>query len=216
MLEASLTRRLPDFALEVEFKVDSQRVLVLRGRSGAGKTTLLQCLAGLARPSPGLIRLEGRVLYSSRDGIDVPARHRNIGYLFQDCALFPHLTVRQNVFYGMNSRKVARAAGPRPDPMDLLDSFGVAHLAGRYPRQLSGGEGQRVALARALAARPGLLLLDEPFSALDRETGMGLRREIKKIHREWGIPLILVSHHQEDETFFGGHVLTLEKGRVLA
>jgi len=136
-----------------------------------------------------------------------------MGYLFQDYALFPHLTVRQNVQYGVRCRKNNKE-GSLFAPEELLDSFGVGHLSGRYPRQLSGGEKQRVALARALAVRPQLLLLDEPFSALDKNTKTVLRKEIKRLHREWRIPFVLVTHDEEDAVYLGDKIITLENGKV--
>lgn len=187
--------------------------MVLWGPSGAGKTTVLQCLAGLQSPSSGLIKLNGRVLYSSGPKTDVPTRLRNVGYLFQDYALFPHMTVRDNVLYGV---KCGRQSdwGTTKGLAELLNSFGVGHLTHRYPRQLSGGERQRVALARALAAKPQLLLLDEPFSALDRKTKISLRKELKRIHQNWKIPFILVTHDEEDAGFLGEKTILLENGKA--
>lgn len=211
MLEARLTKRLEEFTLDVDLRADS-RIVVLWGRSGAGKTTLLHCLAGLIRPDSGLIRLNGMTLYSARKKVNVPTRLRNIGYLFQDYALFPHMTVMQNLVYGLGGKGRRRPDQAR-DPLELLDSFGVGHLADRYPRQLSGGEKQRAALARALTVQPQLLLLDEPFSALDMNTKFVLRRELKEIHRQWKIPFILVSHDEEDARFLGDIIVFVERGK---
>ena len=210
MLEAKFSKKLWHFNLELELNVDHQ-ILVLWGPSGAGKTTVLHCLAGLRKPSAGFINLNGRTLYSSEDTINVPTRLRNVGYLFQDYALFPHLTVKQNVLYGLKSKKPRRDVAP-VDPVDLLNSFGVGHLVDRYPRQLSGGEKQRVALARALAVQPELLLLDEPFSALDKNTKVRLRQELKDLQRLWQIPFVLVSHDEEDAGYLGDRILSLQKG----
>lgn len=211
MLEAQFTKKLWHFTIDLYLKVDN-RIMVLWGPSGSGKTTVLNCLAGLLRPSSGFIKLSDQTLYSSGEKINVPARFRNAGYLFQDYALFPHMTVKQNVLYGLKSRKRMQD-GSSPDPVELLDSFGVGHLIDRYPRQLSGGEKQRVALARALVVQPRLLLLDEPFSALDKHTRSNLRQELKKLHRQWQIPFVLVSHDEEDASFLGDVILTLEKGQ---
>lgn len=212
MLEAQFSKQLWHFTLEMQLEVKNE-ILVLWGPSGAGKTTVLQCLAGLFRPSGGFIKLNRRVLFSSEQGLDVPTRFRKIGYLFQDYALFPHMTVRRNVMYGLRGKRGQPGKGAL-DPVQLLDSFGVGHLVDRYPRQLSGGEKQRVALARALAVQPELLLLDEPFSALDKSTRNVLRQEVKRLHRQWGIPFILVTHDEEDANFLGDRTILLEKGML--
>lgn len=211
MLEAQFMKKLWHFNLKIDISLDSQ-ILVLWGPSGSGKTTVLQCLAGLRRPSAGLVRLNGRVLYSSINRVEVPTRFRNIGYLFQDFALFPHMSVKQNVLYGLKCQR-SRPKGTALDPVELLHSFGVGHLTDRYPRQLSGGEKQRVALARALAVQPQLLLLDEPFSALDRNIKQTLLEEVKKLHRQWRIPFVLVTHDETDATFLGDRLIFLENGR---
>lgn len=211
MLEACFTKKLWHFTLDVELKVDNQ-ILVLWGSSGAGKTTILHCLAGLVKPTSGLIKLNNQVLYSMEEKINVPTRFRKVGYLFQDYALFPHMTVKQNVLYGIKSKKIQQGC-PHPNPVELLHSFGVGHLVDRHPLQLSGGEKQRVALARALALQPELLLLDEPFSALDKNNKMNLMQELKELHRKWKIPFIMVSHNEDEARFLGDEILTLEQGR---
>lgn len=212
MIEAEFTKNLWHFPLELNFKLDSE-ILVLWGPSGAGKTTVLHCLAGLRKPSCGFIKLNGRILYSSKDKVNLPTRLRNAVCLFQDFALFPHLTVKENVMYGLKKNKRAGNGKAPAGPLDLLKSFGVDHLIDRYPRQLSGGEKQRVALARALAVQPELLLLDEPFSALDRPTKVKLRQELKDLHHLWRIPFVLVSHDEDDAAFLGDRILFLENGR---
>jgi len=212
MLEANLTKKLWHFTLDVQLKVDNQ-ILILLGPSGSGKTTILHLLAGLFRPDEGFIKINDRILYSSGEKINNPPQSRNIGYLFQNYALFPHMTVRQNVFYGLKCKK-CKQDGSALDPVELLISFGIGHLIDRYPSQLSGGEQQRVALARALIVQPKLLLLDEPFSALDRNTKVSLRQELKKLHQQWQIPFVLVSHDEEDAQFLGDVIVTLENGQA--
>jgi molybdate transport system ATP-binding protein len=212
MLEVRFTKKLWHFTLAVDIAAKNE-ILVLWGPSGAGKTTVLHCLAGLSDPGKGLIKLNDTILYSTEDKINIQTRFRKVGYLFQDYALFPHLTVRQNVLYGLKSRKATGSHPPR-EPVELLDSFGVSHLVDRYPRQLSGGEKQRVALARALAVQPRLLLLDEPFSALDRNIKLSLRQDIKKLHEKWRIPFVVVTHDEEDAAFLGDRIISLEKGHT--
>lgn len=213
MLQVKWQKKLWHFDLNVCLEVDN-RIVVLWGASGAGKTTILQCLAGLQKPDRGIIRLNNRVLYSSGDRVNIPPRRRNVGYLFQDYALFPHMNVMQNVMYGLKCRHSRRAA--ELNPVELLNSFRVGHLLDRYPAQLSGGEKQRVALARALAVKPEILLLDEPFSALDRDTGVKLRKELKRIHRRWGIPFILVSHNEEDAGYLGDLIVPVRQGQAVS
>ncbi|MBM7855069.1 molybdate transport system ATP-binding protein [Desulfohalotomaculum tongense] len=212
VLEVNFSKKLWRFDLNVEFKLKNQ-IMVLWAPSGAGKTTILHCLAGLLTPSTGWIKLNSKVLYSSAEKINVPTRYRDIGYLFQDYALFPHLTVRENVMYGLRSKKQRRNSCEHYC-MELLESFGVGHLVERYPYQLSGGEKQRVALARALAVQPKLLLLDEPLSAVDRDMRINLRRELKILHRRWQIPFIIVTHDEEEARFLGDKILNLKNGYV--
>ncbi len=208
MLKAQFSKKLWNFNLNINLELENQ-ILVLWGASGAGKTTILHCIAGLLTPSEGLIELNNRILYSSVEKNNVPSRNRDIAYLFQNYALFPHMTVRENVNYGLKSHKSASFI----EPIQVLDSCGVKHLTNRYPGQLSGGEKQRVALARALVVQPKLLLLDEPFSALDRINKESLRHEIKRLHKEWLIPFILVTHDEEDASFLGDLVVGIENGR---
>jgi molybdate transport system ATP-binding protein len=212
-LVAEIIKPLPVFRLEVKVGVANE-ILVVLGPSGAGKTTLLQCLAGLQRPREGEITLNGRVLFSSTTRINLPPRHRRVGYVFQDYALFPHLTVQQNAAYGMKRDRYGWAGGLGVS--EVLDMLRISHLAHRYPGQISGGERQRTALARALLAGPELLLLDEPLSALDRETRLLLRGELKSLQRRWGIPFILVTHDLEEAEFLGDRVIRLERGKVVA
>ncbi len=211
MLKTKIIKKLWHFTVELELELDNS-IMVLWGHSGAGKTTFLHCLAGLCKPSSGIILLNDRTLYSSVEKVNVPTRLRNIGYLFQDYALFPHMTVKQNVMYGLKNYKHLHLTKSPVNPLELLNSFGVGHLVDRYPSQLSGGEKQRVALARALAVQPELLLLDEPFSALDKNSKIKLRQEIKDIHTRWQIPFILVTHDEEDAGFLGDRIFTLNKG----
>lgn len=211
MLEARFHKKLWHFTLDVNIEARDQ-IVVLWGPSGAGKTTILHCLAGLTTPSSGFIKLEDRILYSSLDKINLPARSRQIGYLFQDYALFPHMTVQENIVYGLKNKK--DLSEKAAEPIAMLNSFGIGHLTDRYPRQLSGGEKQRVALARALLVQPRLLLLDEPFSALDKRTKISLREEIKKLQAHWKIPFLLVTHDEEDAESLGDVIISIDKGRI--
>ncbi|NDV12591.1 ATP-binding cassette domain-containing protein [Crenobacter caeni] len=203
------------FALDIEFGCDTQR-LVLLGPSGSGKSLTLKAIAGLMTPDAGRIRLGGRTLFDAARGVALPARARKMGYLFQDYALLPHLTVRQNVAFGVagsrwfNPSRRVRA----PEAERWIEAFGLGALADAYPHTLSGGQRQRAALARALAAKPEALLLDEPFAALDAPLRAHMRAELGELLAQTGIPLILISHDPDDATAFGDTVFTLADGRL--
>jgi molybdate transport system ATP-binding protein len=212
MLTVNIEKDLADFRLRIAFELDN-RILVLWGPSGAGKTTTLECLAGLRKPDRGEIMLQEQVLYSSSARLDLPARLRHIGYLFQDHNLFPHMTVEQNIKYGIPKiQGKQRTANHR----ELMEQFGIQHLGGRYPHQISGGERQRAALIRALVTEPRLLLLDEPFSSLDQQAHVSLRDTIRELHAQWNIPVIVVTHDQGDAEQLGHTVITLDRGAQIA
>ena len=192
--------------------VGEPRVTVFLGPSGSGKTTVLRCLAGLERPQRGHVRLGDSVWFDAARGVSLAPDRRDIGVLFQDYALFPHLTVEKNVAFA--ARGVAsRAAALRV--AELLDAFRLRGLERRLPRQLSGGQQQRVALARAVFRRPRLLLLDEPLSALDRPTGDEVREELRALIRELAIPAYVVSHDRADALALADHTVLLDEGRII-
>lgn len=204
------------FCLDVDYVLSLRRgPVVLFGASGSGKSLTLQCLAGLMRPDSGRIRLKDDVLYDSSQGLCLPARERRLGYMFQEYALFPHLTVLANVAYARSGGRVWR---PAPDLQDevllMLERLGIAHLAQRRPGEISGGQRQRVALARALFARPRLLLLDEPFSALDPLLRERLRGELAECLREAGIPLLMITHDPLDVEAFAASLAVYAGGRA--
>jgi|CXWK01.1.fsa_nt_gi molybdate transport system ATP-binding protein len=206
-LVADFTLRRPDFHLHVQLAMGAE-VLVLFGPSGSGKTTTLSAIAGLLVPDRGRILVNGELLFE-RDGgrgINVPARKRHIGYVFQHYALFPHLTALQNVAYPLAGRG-EQAAG-------FLERMNLAHLADRYPHELSGGQQQRVAIARALAAAPRVLLLDEPFSALDVAARQRLQRELLGWQRELDLPVIYVTHRLEDAFAVGQRLAVMREGQL--
>jgi molybdate transport system ATP-binding protein len=184
--------------------LDRAQVTVLFGASGSGKTTLLRLLAGLDRPDAGLIQFGHAVWHDSERGIHQKPEQRRAGFLFQDYALFPHLTVARNVAFAASPET---AAG-------VLKRFGVADLAQRYPRELSGGQQQRVALARAVAAGPSLLLLDEPLSALDAATRTRTRAELRRMLRESGVPSIVVTHDRMEAVALGDWMAVIVAGRI--
>jgi molybdate transport system ATP-binding protein len=187
-------------------------VTVFLGASGAGKTTVLRCLAGLERPQRGHIRFGERVWFDAVRHVHVPPDKRDVGVLFQDYALFPHLTVERNVAFGARDMTPA-ATSQRVS--ELLDIFRLRGLERRLPRQLSGGQQQRVALARAVFRRPNLLLLDEPLSALDRPTGDEVREELRGLIRTLSIPTYIVSHDRADALTLADRTVLLDEGRII-
>jgi molybdate transport system ATP-binding protein len=191
---------------------DAFSISVLFGPSGSGKTTVLRCLAGLEIPTRGTIRLGGETWFDSARALSLPPQRRGIGYLFQEYALFPHLTVARNITYSLGG---SAAAERRCRTADMIDLLGLAGLEGRYPRQLSGGQQQRVALARALVRRPRLLLLDEPLSALDAPTREQLRPELRRVLGELHTCALVVTHDRIEAIALGDSVVVLDAGRVL-
>ncbi|RMF34181.1 MAG: ABC transporter ATP-binding protein [Chloroflexi bacterium] len=210
-LVADIEKQLEHFRLALRLEVGTE-VLVLFGPSGAGKTTVLNAIAGLVTPDAGEITLDGRPFFRRhRPGpaVNLPARKRRIGYVFQQYALFPHLTALENVAYPLRRRRDGRQQA-----MLLLRKMGIAHLAHRYPREMSGGQQQRVAIARALAAEPQVLLLDEPFSALDATLRERLQRELRDLQRELGLVVLYVTHSLEDAFAVGHRLAVIRQGRV--
>lgn len=206
MIELNIEKRLAFFTLRAEFSVDAITA-VLWGESGAGKTSLLDCIAGLSPPDFGWIRLDGELVYSSETGIDVPTRDRRTGYVFQDYALFPHLNAEQNVALALPPDQIWRAT-------EYLERFGLGASRTRLPHVLSGGEKQRLALARALAARPRVLLLDEPFSALDMKTRERTYREFLELRDELKISVLMVTHSRCEAETLGHYVIEMNEGRT--
>ena len=211
-LEVQIEKKLSDFALEVSFRAEAEPLSIL-GASGAGKTMLLRCIAGLERPDRGRIKLNDRVFFDSESHLNIPARQRRVGLLFQNYALFPHRTVAQNIAFGLEglprderSKKVAA----------LIERTHLPGLENRYSRTLSGGEQQRVALARALAIEPEALLLDEPLSALDTHLRSQLEIQLQETFAAYRRPTLLVTHNMEEAYRLGVRLLVLSRGKVAA
>jgi molybdate transport system ATP-binding protein len=210
-LDVRLVKRLPGFSLDVEWTA-GEGVAALFGPSGAGKTLTLQCLAGLLEPDAGRIVVDGRVLFDAEARVDLPPQRRQIGYVFQGYALFPHLSVAGNIGFGLRDR--ARAEGRRRTA-DVIARMGLEGLEARRPHELSGGQRQRVALGRALAPDPALLLLDEPLSALDATLRQSLRDDLRRILAEWGTTAVLVTHDFTEAYRLGDRIVVYEAGRVI-
>ena len=213
-LTAGFTKTYPGGASiqgELRLPIDTHSVTILFGPSGCGKTTVLRVIAGLERPDSGLIRCGDDVWFEAGSRISLSPQERNIGFVFQDYALFPHLTIRQNIGYALRGIPKGEKAR-RIDRM--LERFELADLGRRYPWQISGGQKQRVALARALIRSPRLLLLDEPLSALDTSLREEVRDELRGHLRKIGIPTILVTHDREETRLLGDQLVVMDKGRV--
>jgi molybdate transport system ATP-binding protein len=200
------------FNLHIEISV-APGITILLGPSGAGKTTLLDCLAGLRRPDSGRIVAGGETLFDDEQKIDLPTQRRRCGYLFQTLALFPHMTARENVEYGMHH--LPREERQRKSEK-ILQSFRISELGDRKPGQVSGGERQRVALARALVTEPRFLLLDEPLTALDAATKSRIIDDLRDWNRVHNIPILYVTHERREAYALGDRVIVLESGAVIA
>jgi molybdate transport system ATP-binding protein len=202
------------FELDVRLSTDSQRIVII-GPSGAGKSLTLKAIAGLLRPDAGHIRLDNHILFDAARGIDLPPQKRALAYVFQDYALFPHLTVRQNIAFPLVGGWFNPRRHHRHEQADYwCEAFQLGHVADQYPDELSGGQKQRTALARALVTHPRALLLDEPFAALDRELRALMRKELKELQQRLQVPMVLITHDPEDAEVFGDHVLNLRDGRL--
>lgn len=204
------------FTLDVSL-TSGARVIGLAGPSGSGKTTLLELLAGLRRPEQGQIVVAGAVLLDSAQGVDVPTHRRRVGYVPQDGALFPHMTVQANVLYGVASMPDAGAPELPQAGLTLAavaEALDIAALLPRAVTDLSGGERQRVALARALMARPRLLLLDEPLSGVDRARKLAILPYLRTLRDRWNVPMVYVSHDADELAMLADEVHTLREGRL--
>jgi molybdate transport system ATP-binding protein len=210
-LQLSVQKDLGGFRLDVSWQVGNE-LAVLFGYSGAGKSTTFQMIAGLMQPDNGSILLNDRVLYDSAAKINLAPQKRHLGYLFQDLALFPHMTVRQNVLYGASGRTREEKEDAAEE---MLRRFRMSGLGRRFPGQISGGQKQRVALARALAGHPQALLLDEPFSALDMPVRRDMRDMVMEIQRSFRIPVILVTHDADEAEAIADRMIVYSSGKVL-
>ena len=211
-LSVAVRRHVGDFLLDVTLDADNG-IMALVGASGSGKTLTLRAIAGLLTPESGRISTGERVLFDAGHGINVPARDRRIGYVFQQYALFPHFSVAQNVGYGLHDLAVDQRRSRVEEMLALVD---LSAFSQRMPRTLSGGEQQRVALARSLAPRPAALLLDEPLSAVDAPLRVRLGEQLVQIVRHLSIPIVLVTHDMSEAVRIADQVVHLERGRVVS
>ncbi|SDI38127.1 ABC transporter ATP-binding protein [Alteribacillus bidgolensis] len=213
MVSCQIKKSLGNFELNVDFTMENE-TLVIVGHSGCGKSTTLRALSGLLTPDEGVIEVEGQVFFNKEKKINVSPEYREIGFLFQNYALFPHMTIFENVAYGLAARKLLKPEIERR-VIEQLEQLNILAYADNIPAELSGGQQQRVALARALVLKPKLLLLDEPLSALDVTTRDRVRRELKKTLAELKIPAIVVTHDYEDAISLGHRIMVMDGGRVI-
>ncbi|MGU9827399.1 molybdenum ABC transporter ATP-binding protein [Pseudomonas sp. H1D6A] len=213
MIEVRLKLNYPGFALEVDLKLPGRGVTALYGHSGSGKTTCLRCIAGLERAEDGFVQINDQVWQDSRNGLFVPPHKRALGYVFQEASLFPHLSVRANLEFGF--KRIARQQR-RVDMAHATELLGIAHLLDRHPQHLSGGERQRIGIARALLTSPQLLLMDEPLAALDSKRKSEILPYLERLHDELDIPVLYVSHAQDEVARLADHIVLLSDGQVLA
>lgn len=203
-----------EFHLHLNYASSNDRLVVL-GPSGSGKTLLLQMIAGLLRPDSGYLKLAGRTLFDQQQGINLTPQQRQVAFLFQNYALFPHLSVRQNIAFSLRSGLFNPSTKMANKSVDYwLDNFGLEPVQHQRPHELSGGQRQRTALARALVTEPRALLLDEPFSALDPDLRMHMRKELRELQERLAVPLILITHDVEDVKVFAEQTLCLKDGQI--
>ena len=212
-IRVSLTLDYQDFALDLDLQLPGHGVTALYGHSGSGKTTCLRCIAGLEKAGQGLVQINDEVWQDSRRKIFVPPHKRSLGYVFQEASLFPHLSVQANLEFGL--RRIPRAQR-KVDMAHATDLLGIGHLLERHPHNLSGGERQRIGIARALLTSPRLLLMDEPLAALDAKRKSEILPYLERLHDELDIPVLYVSHSQDEVARLADHIVLLSEGKAMA
>lgn len=213
MIVVRLKRVYADFGLDVDLNLPGRGVTALYGHSGSGKTTCLRCIAGLERAEHGFVQINDEVWQDSDNGIFVPPHKRALGYVFQEASLFPHLSVLANLQFGL--KRIVRSQR-RVDMAQATELLGIGHLLERHPQHLSGGERQRVGIARALLTSPKLLLMDEPLAALDSRRKSEILPYLQRLHDELDIPVLYVSHAQDEVARLADHLVLLSEGKALA
>lgn len=211
-MDIAIQRQQGNCLIDVAFHSDAEGITALFGPSGAGKSSVINMVAGLQRPDSGKISIQGHCLFDSTTGVNLPPEKRNIGYVFQEGCLFPHLSVKANLLYGRHRRN---HSGKNTDFTKVIEVLGIGHLLSRKPYTLSGGEKQRVAFGRAVLSNPAILLMDEPLASLDKARKEEMLPFIKELNRQFGIPILYVSHSLEEIHVLTKTVLQLAEGKLL-
>ncbi|EHN16288.1 MULTISPECIES: ATP-binding cassette domain-containing protein [Clostridium] len=204
MIKMDIVKSLNNFDLKCKLNLGNE-VVALQGSSGSGKTTILDCIAGIKNPNKGIIKIDNKTVFSSSKNINLPIKDRHIGYLFQNYALFPHMTVEENILFGVKNYDISYIKY-------ITETFKIEHLKDRKPNQISGGEKQRVALARALAIKPNVLMLDEPFSSLDKDTKEVVYKEFMEYKNKFKISIILVTHNSYEAELLADRSIIIHEG----
>ncbi len=210
-LSIRILKRVEGFTLDVEWRIGNE-LAVLFGHSGSGKSMTLQCIAGLLTPDEGLVRANGDLFFDHTVGANIPPEKRSFGYVFQDRALFPHVTVRGNITYGCKGLPKSEI---RRKVDEMINLFHLRGLEDRLPSEISGGQKQRVALARALVGRPDALLLDEPFSALDHRIRLEMIKLLKEVREEFDLPVVLVTHDVLEAYTLADKIIVYSEGKIV-
>lgn len=214
-VQKSLQSKRGTFDLDIAFMSHSRRLVII-GPSGAGKSLTLKAVAGLLRPDLGHIRIAQTTMFASGSSINLSPQERQIGYLFQDYALFPHLNVRQNIAFCLQKTWLNPSADQKNSDVEhWLRTFNLTTVAKLFPYELSGGQRQRTALARTLIAKPKVLLLDEPFAALDADLRSSMRLELDQVQKELKVPMLLITHDPQDAEAFGDETLLIKSGKIV-
>lgn len=211
MLDVDIQKKLEFFELDIKFTVGNG-LLAIQGMSGSGKTTILNCISGIKTADKGHIRLNNRILFSSNDNVNMKIKDRNVGYVFQNYALFPHMTVRENILFGVDKKNI----NYEKELSYISDMMKIRHLMDKYPSEISGGEKQRVAFARAMIIRPDILLLDEPFSALDEDLKEDIYIDLLNIKKSQNIPIILITHNKNEAKILADKIIYIHNGKIKA
>ena len=209
LLEVSIKKKLAFFDLDISFTL-KKGLLAVQGFSGSGKTTTLDCISGINTPDSGYIKLNDKYMYSSDEKINIKPKNRHIGYVFQNYALFPNMKVKENILFGVDKKNKDNVEYA----MDLSKRMKIEHLLDRYPSDISGGEKQRVAFARALAVKPKILLMDEPFSALDEDLKQRLYQDFLEFKSNEKIPMILITHNNTEAKILSDEIIYVENGKI--
>ena len=211
ILDVYIQKKLEFFELDIKFTVGNG-LLAIQGMSGSGKTTILNCISGIKTADKGHIRLNSKIFFSSNDNINMKIKDRNVGYVFQNYALFPHMTVKENILFGVNKKYTDY----EKELSYISDMMKIRHLMDKYPSEISGGEKQRVAFARAMIIRPDILLLDEPFSALDEDLKEDIYKDLLNIKKSQNIPIILITHNKNEAKILADKIIYIHNGKIKA